>query len=271
MLDLNTPYSAEAVQLKNDFNNKSRLGTFATKNFTSAHELVQDSTTINTAGVQRIEGNTVFFKDGKSAEADAIMFNTGFTDDFAFLAKELQPSCIKNLFKNAFTPGHPGLAFVGWARPALGGVPICSEMVARYWMQLLDGERSLPSDVDVQIENDKNTVKTLYGNSSITTQVDLYVYMDELGALIGCRPSLAWLGTTDPRLLWKYLFGQHVPNFYRLQGPGANFDENATMIHSLPVCLTPWNVVKHATANLINSVTGKCASERFDFHEWFHL
>merc|ERR1719235_827440 len=126
-------------------------------------------------------------------------------------------------------------------------------MVARYWVLLLQGQRTMPPEEQVRkvIEEDKQLMKQLFPMSGLPTLVDLYCFMDSMAELIGCRPSLwryALTGHVD--LVWKYFYGQHVASWYRLHGPGSDFEEHASVIRRLPVCLTPWNVVKHACANL---------------------
>lgn len=58
-----------------------------------------------------------------------------------------------------------------------------------------------------------------FGQSQ-TLQTDYVTYMDELGSLIGAKPSLAWLLLTDPRLALEVYFGPCSPYQFRLMGPG---------------------------------------------------
>jgi len=276
-IDRDTPFSEEAIQLQREWNSKSRFKTFATKNYSSAAALLKSSTQINTAGIDKVDGSTIYFKDGDKAEnVDTILWNTGYTDDFSFLAPELCPEAgARSLFKNAFKVGGPcTLSFIGWARPSFGGVPACSEMVARYWMMLLRGDKTLPVKREaIQIiEADTAMYKELFPLSNLGTLVDLYCYMDSMAGLVGCRPSLWRLGLTGQfDLVWKYLYGQHVPSWYRLYGPGSHFKTHAAVIRRLPVCLKPLNTIKHAAANLVNSTGMVRAGERFDLMEYFNM
>ena len=45
--------------------------------------------------------------------------------------------------------------------------------------------------------------------------------MDELASLIGAKPNLWHLLTTDPQLAFRCFFGPCIPAQYRLMGPGA--------------------------------------------------
>ena len=279
MMDRNQPYSLAAVKLQREWNSKSRFQTFATKNYSSASALVKESTTINTAGIERVDGSTVHFKDGRCvADVDTILWNTGFSDDLSFLESDLRPEAgARSLFKNCLRVNdmdHPTLVFVGWARPSFGGVPVCSEMVARYWVLLLKGEVAAPTKehANTVVAEDAALYKELFPLSGLSTLVDLYCYMDSLACLIGCQPRL-WRfilhGQFD--LVWKYMYGQHIGSWYRLCGPGSDFERHAALIRELPVCLTPWNTVKHACANVVNSTGFVKQGERFKLMEMFNM
>lgn len=147
-------------------------------------------------------------------------------------------------------------------------------MVARYWTLVLKGERAMPSNKETMrvIEEDRAMYLELFPLSGIETLVDLYCFMDSMAGLIGCRPSLARFALTGQLdLVWKYLYGQHVASWYRLQGPGSNFKVHAAVIRRLPVRLTAWNTVKHACANLVNSTGAVPRGERFGLMEWFNM
>jgi len=275
-VDRDTPYSARAARLQRQWNSVSRFQTFATKNFASAQALVRASTRINTSGLARVQGHTLHFRDGGRADVDTILWNTGYVADFAFLAPELRPSCgTRSLFKHAFKPGQDGtLAFIGWARPSFGGVPMCAEMTARYWMQLLRGQRVLPAEAEARrlAQRDSDTYSELFPLSNLDTLVDLVLFMDGMAELIGCRPPIwRFLLTGQLDLVWRYYYGQHVPSWYRLCGPGSDFARHATVIRRLPVCLTAWNTVKHACANVVNSTGLVSRAKRYALMEWFDL
>ena len=86
-----------------------------------------------------IEGNTVIFDDHSTLEVDAIVFSTGYEESSIpdNWIKDVEISDIRQLYKHAF---HIDLgrqvAFFGWARPRQGGVPVLSELLARYFALL---------------------------------------------------------------------------------------------------------------------------------------
>ena len=55
----------------------------------------------------------------------------------------------------------------------------------------------------------------------ICRQVNVISYMDEIASLIGAKPNLWHLLTTDPQLAFRCFFGPCIPAQYRLLGPGA--------------------------------------------------
>jgi len=73
------------------------------------------------------------------------------------LACEYGPNPRK-LYKQIFPPryGHE-VAFFGFARPAFGSLPPTSEMQARYYAMVVNGEKHLPSveEMEKMAEEDK--------------------------------------------------------------------------------------------------------------------
>lgn len=55
----------------------------------------------------------------------------------------------------------------------------------------------------------------------VYSQVNFIKYFDEISSLIGAKPNLWHLLTTDPVLAFKCVFGPCVPAQYRLMGPGS--------------------------------------------------
>lgn len=68
--------------------------------------------------IDRIEGRTVFFKDGSNlSDVDDILFGTGFSWTLPFLPKaEVRNNRVPNLYLHIFHKSDPTLAFVGAVR-----------------------------------------------------------------------------------------------------------------------------------------------------------
>ena len=100
-----------------------------------------------------IEGNTVIFDDHSTLEVDAIVFCTGYEESSIpnNWIKDVEISDVRQLYKHAF---HIDLgrriAFFGWGRPRQGGVPVLSELLARYFALLRSGERELPAKSEMK-------------------------------------------------------------------------------------------------------------------------
>ena len=143
-----------------------------TKNETFVEALVTGKC-VKRSGIARLTGTGhVCFDNGDSVEADVVICNTGYTrgpslvqvvgaeetenmgdmDDKGGAVKgkglmtRTTSVSTRDLYKHMINPAlGPSLSYIGWARPAEGGVPAISEMQARYLALLLSGERSLPT------------------------------------------------------------------------------------------------------------------------------
>ena len=131
------------------------------------------------------------------------------------------------------------MAFIGWARPAEGGVPPCSEMQSRYFALLCSGKRTLPPPERLEqlIQMENSAEEAAFADApSLKTVVPYVAYMDGMARLIGCKPNPMRL-LTRPGLLYKYWCASLVDIQYRLQGPHADPRTAEPMIRSLAV---PW-------------------------------
>ena len=135
---------------------------------------------------------------------------------------------------------HPDLdatfSFVGWVRPAEGGVPALSEMQARYLARLLSHETSLPSDLKTRAAAEAQEERERF---HIVPHLDTLCHyptmMERIAELVGCKPNMLWILLTDPILWYKLWFGSHQSAVYRLYGPGACPDQARDFISNLPI------------------------------------
>ena len=176
--------------------------------------------------------------DGSTVAADVIMCNTGFKRDYSCLKKlGLDLSSTRDLFKRMIPAEHGAtLVFVGWARPAEGGVPALAEMQARYQSMLLAADCRLPKDCVEQTQFDKASDCARYFLSpTLDAQVHYPKLMEELAELIGCKPNMFRLFFTDNTLWRRLWFGSHQACSYRLSGPDAQRALALETINRLPV------------------------------------
>jgi len=194
---------------------------FLTKNENFISNLVNGKCEVR-PGISRLHKDRVYFTDGTSVKCDTIMLCTGYIDEFSFL-KATTINNVREMYKHVW---HPHLdwnvAFIGWARPATGGVPVCSEMQARLFALLCSGKRTLPANwrQALRKENDWEQNR-FYLSGRIKTLVQYGKYMESFAEIIGCKPGLRTMFFTNPYLWYRCWFGPHYSFQYRLRGPHA--------------------------------------------------
>jgi len=240
-LDLFTEYTKENIDAINDWNDKSHKGegnwsmkAIFSKNVSFIPNIISGKIVVNDTGIQSIAGRTVHFNDGTVSDFDAIVLCTGFYRDFSIGDVKVKDNNVRNLYKHCIHPDYNGrLALMGFVRPFSGGIPICTEMQARYFSLLCSGKLKLPANVKQVIEEEKAWEETFTAFSpqhteSIPSQV---LYLDSIAKEIGCLMPISEL-IFKPELLvrqWFYSFNQSC---YRLTGPHNMYDSAVKQIMS---------------------------------------
>ncbi len=232
-LDVACEWTKEHVDAINEWNKRSHgfrsnwsQRILFSKNVSFIPNIVNGKLRVNDSGVERISLQRVFFKDGHAEDFDAIVLCTGFKKDFSALGADLavKDNNVRNLYKHAFPAHHGGrLAFIGFVRPYTGGIPIVSEMQARYFALLCSGKHKLPADVEQRISREKAWEDEMVSLSprhpeTIPSQA---MFIDGIAKEIGCLLPFSELARR-PRLLvrhWFYPFNQAC---YRLTGPHSD-------------------------------------------------
>jgi len=134
--------------------------------------------------VERLDGDTVWFEDGTSADFDVIIYATGYNITFPFFDPDFisAPDNHIRLYKRMFAPGIENLAFVGFAQsvPTLFPFVECqSRLLAAYAI----GRYALPSVAEMQRVIDAD--EQLYtghctDRARHTQQVDYFHYEHQL-------------------------------------------------------------------------------------------
>jgi dimethylaniline monooxygenase (N-oxide forming) len=144
-------------------------------------------------GISRTTEDEVVFTDGSRTHADAIIYATGYTISFPFLA----PSVIGvtdnrvDLYKQVVSVDHPGLYVVGLIQP-VGALPPLAEQQARWVAQLVEGA-PLPTvaSMKAEISRDRDAREAQYlDRPRHTIQVDYWPYLDDLTALVEANETL---------------------------------------------------------------------------------
>jgi dimethylaniline monooxygenase (N-oxide forming) len=168
-------------------------------------------------GIKKFLKNKVIFTDDSEQSIDAVIFATGYTFKFPFLASDIIDINANDLdlYKYIFHPKLPNLAFIGMCI-VQGPFPPVFEMQARWAARVLSGKLHLPSQDYMYADIRKKRVH-LQKIGGRPMMVMLIAYMDELANEIGVKPRLL----KHIRYIYKILFGPFSPSQYRLDGPGS--------------------------------------------------
>jgi dimethylaniline monooxygenase (N-oxide forming) len=225
---------------------------FGLKN-TSFIEAVLRYGTEYKADIDHLEEERAVFVDGTSFQCDAIIVCTGYRFSFPFLAQThpdlaREASQPRALFKRMILPRLGfDLSWIGFVRPALGSIPTCAEMQARYLALLLSGERELPSrdemERDIGMEASLDLEQFPEDAERIAPLTDYLRFMEGMAELIGCRPPLLQLFFRAPRTWAKVMFGPLAAAQFRLTGPGAEPERARAVLARLPTM--PWPVLTY--------------------------
>jgi dimethylaniline monooxygenase (N-oxide forming) len=131
--------------------------------------------------VARIDGGTVHFVDGSSAEIDTIVWCTGYRITFPFLDSEVMSSDGNHvpLFRRVVHPGRPGLYFIGLVQP-LGAIMPIAELQSEWIADVLEGKVPLPDapTMRAEIAAEEAAMRRRYvASTRHTIQVDFHPYM----------------------------------------------------------------------------------------------
>ncbi|KAH8063904.1 N,N-dimethylaniline monooxygenase [Aureococcus anophagefferens] len=188
---------------------------FLTKNASFMPAIIDGSLQLKASGLEKINANSVTFGSGETVDCDAIVFCTGYKDQFQFFTDpKLQvfpDGNVRNMYRHCIRLDAPNLAYVGWVRPTSGGVPACSEMTAR--MKKFE-EAAFAYTPDI---------KTLVLSQS--------QFFDSIALDIGCSIN-PWRHILDPVFLYKMYVGPFLPQAYRLTGPHARPKEAYAYVKS---------------------------------------
>ena len=147
------------------------------------------------AGIENVEPNTT--AETLEKEFDVIIACTGYQSNFDWIQTsdpelKLNPNT-KTWFKHCFPPGFSDkLAFLGFARPHSGGIPQCSEMLARYIAQLYAGALSLPNNYSELALMEGANEEACYHKAFNPLLVDYFAFMELVAKMIGCTTKLPW-------------------------------------------------------------------------------
>ncbi|MGH2853728.1 MAG: flavin-containing monooxygenase [Solirubrobacteraceae bacterium] len=134
--------------------------------------------------IAELAGARVRYADGTEEEADLIVYCTGYKITFPFLDERLvsAPENRLVLYKRLFSPGRPGLYFIGFVQPWGAIMPI-AEVQSRLAAGHLTGEYALPSPSQMQRDMQamlRRQARRYHASKRHTIQVDFSNYVVEL-------------------------------------------------------------------------------------------
>ncbi len=189
-------------------------------------------------GILRFDDNGLaVFVDGKTFEFDCIVNCTGFETSLSFLDSPLDRELLSRsdrLFWHMLSPQVKNLAVVGFLRPSFGVLITVAELQARYLAQLWSGEKSLPFNIEEQIQMQVTERFERYGRlaQQIPALEEFLPSLEGLAILIGCRPNIFKYFFVDLKLWIHLVFGPLIAARYRLEGPQSQFEEARKVLMS---------------------------------------
>lgn len=216
-----------------ELGNRTPLNSFGIKNFNMI-KATQKYGTVIKPNVEKIEGNTVYYADGTTYEADAFVFCTGYEPKFEFLPEQYQKiACCGKLRDWWKHVAHPSLGddlfLCGFARPNMTSFWITIELNARFIASYMAGTSKLPSEDEMikVAQTDKEFYLKNFGytGEKINALVDHHYYSESFAEMMGASPPYFWLFITFDwvcllRLFWVSLCCAQ----YRFTGPNAKWD-----------------------------------------------
>jgi hypothetical protein len=134
--------------------------------------------------IARFEGQRVWFQDGSSELADAVIYCTGYKVTFPFFEPSFvsAPDNELPLYLRCFHLEHEGLMFAGLCQP-LGAIMPLVEAQGRLFARYLTGEYQLPEPAEMRrrTELEREHVRRRFvASRRHTMQVDFDHYLEDL-------------------------------------------------------------------------------------------
>lgn len=138
-----------------------------------------------TGDISRLDGRTVHFADGTSAEFDVMIQATGYNTTFPFFDRDFLSADSRNhipLYKRMFTPGISDLVFVGFAQSTPTLFPFI-EAQARLVAAWAAGIYRTPPEEEMErviVADEKKYIGHMLDTPRHQQQVDFFLYEHDL-------------------------------------------------------------------------------------------
>jgi thioredoxin reductase len=135
------------------------------------------------AGIERIDGQQVTFKDGKKEEFDAIVAATGYKISLPFFDKDF--ICYEEadrvpLYLRMFHAAHPSVVFIGLFQPQ-GAIWPASDYQAKLAANYVMGRWKMPDNIKALAEKDADYIsKEFLSSKRHTIEVHFHQFLRDL-------------------------------------------------------------------------------------------
>lgn len=134
-------------------------------------------------GIERLEGNTVYFKDGRQEDFDVIIFATGYKISFPFfkdIAMDFSELAHIPLYKKMLHPKFDNLYFIGLFQPQ-GCIWPLADYQAKIAAGIIHGSLIPPANLNHKVEEEiKASKKRFAPNARHALEVDYQDFRQEL-------------------------------------------------------------------------------------------
>ena len=159
-------------------NEYSYAQTFFNKNGHAAEYAKSGRVTPQNA-VTSVNGDRVEFKDGDVQQFTHIICCFGYEFHCPFLPEPYSQGELDRLYQFVFPPKDPSLAFLGFARPIIGSIPLITEMQCLWTFRVWSGKAALKSAEEMkqhQAEINHRWDQRLPGRGNVRTLVHPSTY-----------------------------------------------------------------------------------------------
>ena len=124
--------------------------------------------------IVKVDGNRVSFKNGNCGEYTHIICCFGYEFYCPFLPQEYSSGKLEDLYQFVFPADDPSIAFLGFARPIIGSIPLITEMQCFWAFRVFAGKVNLADETTLKQRQNLNNQKwdrRLPGRGNLRTLV----------------------------------------------------------------------------------------------------
>ncbi|MCA9663515.1 MAG: NAD(P)-binding domain-containing protein [Myxococcales bacterium] len=172
--------------------------------------------------VERIDGRTVTFAGGERGTYTHLIACTGYRAELSFLPRALREREVEDRYKLLFDPDEPSVAFIGYARPTVGSLPMMSEIQSFYAARVFSGRVKLPGAAAMRATAARERAardEFFMHKRRPAGLVHIIDYGRDVSALAGVRPHYGKLFLQSPVAWLKTFFSPGMAAQFRLADP----------------------------------------------------